>query len=66
MNNERKQWLKEQLDKFSECQLFNFGSSDGFDIHSDVVDLLAENKELSDGKETEVHTSDEIPLDGCD
>ena len=46
LGDERKQWLKEQLDKFSECQLFNFGSNDGFDIHSDVVDLLAENERL--------------------
>ena len=46
LSDERKQWLKEQLADKGECQLFNFGENKGFDIHSDVVDLLAENEAL--------------------
>lgn len=51
MNDERRQWLKEQLADKSECQLFNFGMQNdkncGWDIHGDVVDLLEENEALS-------------------
>ena len=46
MSDERKAWLREQLDKFTECQLFSFGASTGFDIHGDVLDLLDENETL--------------------
>jgi len=46
MSEERKQWLRQQLDKYSECQLFNFGGNDGYDIHGDVEDLLTENAAL--------------------
>ena len=46
LSDERKAWLIEQLADKSECQLFNFGESKGFDVHADIVSLLAENEAL--------------------
>ena len=45
LSEERKAWLREQLADKSECHLFNFGN-DGFDVHADLVSLLAENVAL--------------------
>ena len=57
MSDERKAWLREQLDKFTECQLFSFGASKGFDIHSDVIDLLDEVAALKQQIELEAIVS---------
>ena len=46
LSDERKAWLREQLADKSECQLFNFGENEGFDIHGDVIDLLEETAAL--------------------
>ena len=46
MNQERKQWLREKLDEFTECHLMNFGDSGGWDVHGDLCDLLAQNAAL--------------------
>ena len=46
LSDERKEWLREQLAKYSECHLMNFGESDGWDVHGDLCDLLDEATQL--------------------
>jgi len=46
LSDERKEWLRKQLDEFKECHLMNFGDSRGWDVHGDLCALLDDNAQL--------------------